>query len=126
MIPEDLMYTKTHEWVRMNGQDAVVGITHFAQESLGDLTFVELPTVGDVLTAGQEMGTVESVKAASEIYAPVAGEVIEVNETLDSNPGLVNEDPYGKGWLIKVAVSEQPKDLLDAAQYAAIVEAAGH
>jgi glycine cleavage system H protein len=126
MIPEDLMYTKTHEWIRLLGQEAVIGITHFAQESLGDLTFIELPAVGDVLTRGQEMGTVESVKAASEIYSPVAGEVVAVNEDLESNPGLVNEDPYGQGWMVKVALAEQPEDLLNAAQYAANVEAQGH
>jgi glycine cleavage system H protein len=126
MIPEDLMYTKTHEWIRLLGQEAVIGITHFAQESLGDLTFIELPAVGDMLTRGQEMGTVESVKAASEIYSPVAGEVVAVNEDLESNPGLVNEDPYGQGWMVKVALAEQPEDLLNAAQYAANVEAQGH
>lgn len=126
MIPEDLMYTKTHEWVRLHGNEAVIGITHFAQESLGDLTFIELPAVGDTLGMGQEMGTVESVKAASELYSPVAGEVVAVNEALESNPGLVNEDPYGQGWMIRIALAEQPEGLLSAARYAAIVEAAGH
>ena len=104
----------------------LVGITHFAQESLGDLTFIELPTVGDSLTAGQEMGSVESVKAASEIYAPVGGEVIAVNEDLEANPGLVNESPYEQGWMIRIAVSGEPQGLLNAAQYAEIVEAEGH
>ncbi len=126
MIPEDLMYTKSHEWLKMEGQEALVGITHFAQESLGDLTFIELPTVGDSLTAGQEMGSVESVKAASEIYAPVGGEVIAVNEDLEANPGLVNESPYEQGWMIRIAVSGEPQGLLNAAQYAEIVEAEGH
>lgn len=120
-VKPDLMYAPTHEWVRVEGSEAVLGITHFAQDQLGDLTFVDLPAVGDVLAPGKEMGSVESVKAASDIYSPVAGEVIAVNEDLDSTPEKVNEDPYGSGWLLRVRLSGQPTGLLDAAGYEAAV-----
>jgi len=127
MIPDDLSYTRTHEWVRIKDETtAVVGITQFAQEQLGDLTFVELPAEGDVLEPGQEMGSVESVKAASELYAPVKGTVSAVNSVLDDNPGVVNEDPYGEGWLIEVTLDGAPEGLLTPAQYSEIVEAEGH
>jgi len=121
-IPDDLLYTATHEWVRMEGELAVMGITHFAQEQLGDLTFVELPAVGDILNAEQEMGVVESVKAASELYSPLDGEVIEVNDELEDAPGLVNDDPYGEGWLIKIAPSGEPHDLLTPDEYRELLE----
>lgn len=127
MIPDDLMYSKTHEWVRMKGEaTAVVGITHFAQEQLGDLTFVELPQEGDTLEQGQEMGTVESVKAASELYSPVQGTVKAVNVVLEDNPGLVNEDPYEEGWMIEVELAAPPEGLLSPAQYQELVEAEDH
>jgi glycine cleavage system H protein len=122
VIPKELLYTKSHEWVRLEGGRAECGITHFAQEQMGDLTFVELPRAGDSFTAGEEMGTVESVKAASEIYAPVSGTVAEVNEELESAPELVNEDPYGKGWMVRFEVSGQPEGLLSADDYAKIAE----
>ncbi len=122
-IPEELSYTKTHEWVRTNGGEVLVGITDFAQEQLGDLTFVELPEVGDVLDAGFEMGSVESVKAASELYSPVSGEVVAVNELLESEPGLVNEDPYGDGWMVRIKMSTEPEGLLSADDYQALTEA---
>ncbi len=125
MIPEELLYTKTHEWVRLDNDKAVVGVTHFAQEQLGDLTFIELPQPGVVVQAGKEMGSIESVKAASELYSPVDGVVSAVNAELENNPGLVNEDPYGKGWMIEVALSARPAGLLDAAGYRAIADA-GH
>ena len=126
MIPDDLSYSKSHEWVRLEGGKAVIGITHFAQEQLGDLTFIELPMEGDALTPGEEMGTVESVKAASEIYSPVKGTVASINTALEDNPGLVNEDPYGEGWMVAVELDGEPEGLLDAAQYKALVEAEGH
>ncbi len=91
--PEDLLYAATHEWVRIEGEEAVIGITEFAQEQLGDITFVDLPSVGTILEVGQEMGSVESVKAASEIYSTVVGEVIEVNTDLDASPEIINETP---------------------------------
>ena len=126
MIPEDLLYAKSHEWVMVEGDVATVGITQFAQEQLGDLTFVELPEVGDTFEQGNEMGSVESVKAASEIYAPVTGEVIEVNEELEDAPEKVNEEPYGEGWLLKFKIKGNPEGLLDAEGYAGAIEADSH
>ncbi|EPR34992.1 Glycine cleavage system H protein [Alkalidesulfovibrio alkalitolerans DSM 16529] len=126
MIPDDLLYARTHEWARIEDGEAVLGITHFAQEQLGDLTYVELPEVGQALTQGEEMGSVESVKAASELYAPVTGEVIAVNEELADNPGLVNEDPYGEGWMLRVRLSADPEDLLEAADYERLIEDEAH
>ncbi len=123
MIPEDLLYAKSHEWVMVEGDIATVGITQFAQEQLGDLTFIELPEVGDAFEAGNEMGSVESVKAASEIYAPVTGEVIEVNEELEDAPEKVNEEPYGDGWLLKFKIKGEPEGLLDAEGYADAINA---
>lgn len=126
MIPKDLLYAKTHEWVMVEGDVATVGISHFAQEQLGDLTFVELPEVGDTFEAGSEMGSVESVKAASEIYAPVSGEVIEINGELEDAPEKVNEEPYDSGWMVKFKIKGQPEGLLDAEEYAATVESEAH
>lgn len=115
--PANLSYTDTHEWVRLENNEAVLGITEFAQHSLGDITYVELPAVGDTLTAGQEMGTVESVKAASDLFAPVSGTVLAVNENLADQPELLNASPFDKGWMLRVGLSEQPAGLLDAAAY---------
>ncbi|MBC7356163.1 MAG: glycine cleavage system protein GcvH [Desulfomicrobiaceae bacterium] len=126
MIPQDLLYSSSHEWVRVDGDEAVIGITHFAQEQLGDLTFVETPAVGARLTPGGEAGTVESVKAASEIYCPVAGEVVAVNAALESTPELVNQDPYGEGWLFRVRLTQPPQDLLSASAYAEHIAAQAH
>ncbi|MGE4552630.1 MAG: glycine cleavage system protein GcvH [Desulfovibrionaceae bacterium] len=122
MIPRDLFYTKSHEWARIEDEIATVGITEFAQEQLGDLTYVELPDVGDTFQAGAEVGSVESVKAASELYTPVSGEIVEVNGALDDDPGLVNREPYGDGWLVKIKLSEEPEDLMDAEEYASHLE----
>ncbi len=121
-IPENLRYTKTHEWVRIEGDTATVGITEFAQEQLGDLTFVELPAVGRAVTAGEETAVVESVKAASDIYAPLPGTVTEVNQALNEHPELINTDPYDKGWIFRIKLSDKADQsvLLDAAQYAEI------
>lgn len=123
MIPDDLRYSKSHEWVRVEGNSATIGITHFAQEQLGDLTFIELPAVGAVLEVGKEMGTVESVKAASELYAPVNGTVTEVNADLEANPGLVNQDPYGAGWMLKATLISSAEGLLTPAEYQAAIGA---
>lgn len=126
MIPNDLKYAKSHEWAKIEGDVATIGITHFAQEQLGDLTFVDLPKVGASLTAGAEMGSVESVKAASELYSPVSGTVVEVNAALENAPEAVNQDPYVAGWMLKVKLASAPADLLDAAAYADVCAAEAH
>lgn len=120
-----LKYTKDHEWLRMNGDVATVGITPYAQEKLGDLVFVELPQIGAKLDKGAIAATVESVKAASEVYAPVGGEVVEVNEALVNEPGLVNTEPTGKGWMLKmkIATPSEVGALLDEAAYKALIAA---
>ncbi len=122
MVPVDLRYTKEHEWVRQAGDVATVGITEFAAHELGDVVFVELPAVGTSLLQHATFGVVESVKAVSDLFAPVAGEVVEINGALSSTPELVNSDPYGAGWMIKVRMSDtaQPDALLDAAAYDAL------
>lgn len=119
-IPEDLKYTPTHEWVSKESDETVrIGITDHAQESLGDLVFVELPAVGDQIEQGDACAVVESVKAASDIYSPITGDVVAVNEDLEDDPGLVNSDPYGDGWLFAVDPSDESEmdSLLDAADY---------
>lgn len=118
MIPENFLYAESHEYADIHDNVAIIGITQFAQEQLGDLTFVELPEVGAVFEQGDEAGSVESVKAASEIYCPVSGEVIEVNSALEDAPERVNEDPYGEGWLFKIRLSGEPDGLMDADEYA--------
>jgi len=128
-VPTELKYAKSHEWVRDEGDGTVtVGISDHAQEQLGDLVFVELPEVGDSLDAGNECAVVESVKAASDIYSPVTGEVTEVNQALADAPETVNEDAFGNGWLFKVRLSDpaQLDELLDADGYAEAVESEGH
>lgn len=119
---KDLLYTKTHEWIRVEDEIAVIGITDFAQEQLGDITYVELPAVGTELEAGQEMGSVESVKAASELYSPVSGEVVEINEELDAAPEKVNSDPFGEGWMLRVRLSAEPTELLSPEEYEEIAK----
>jgi len=120
-IPADLKYTKTHEWVRLNPDGSVmVGITDHAQEQLGDMVFVELPELERVVAAGEECAVVESVKAASDVYSPLAGEVVAVNEALTEKPELVNQDPYGEGWLFQLQPGEALDGLLDAAAYTAV------
>jgi glycine cleavage system H protein len=122
-IPADLRYVKSHEWVKDAGDGTViVGISDYAQESLGDITYVEVPGVGDTLAVGDVFGVVESVKAASDLYAPVAGEVVEANETLEATPETVNQSPYADGWIMKVKVADNSSasgDLLDATAYGA-------
>jgi glycine cleavage system H protein len=122
--PDDRLYTKSHEWVRVEGATGTIGITDHAQHELGEVVFVDLPDVGELFDAGQEFGTIESVKAVSEIFLPIAGEVVEINKALADEPGAVNEDPYGDGWLIKVKVSSDGDraGLLSAAAYEKFVE----
>jgi glycine cleavage system H protein len=126
MIPKELLYAKSHEWLKVDGETATIGITQFAQEQLGDLTFIELPQEGDTFEEGDECGSIESVKAASELYAPVAMEVIEVNPELEDAPEKVNEDPYNAGWMLKVKVTGDTSALLDAAAYEKLVEEEAH
>ncbi len=115
----ELKYTSTHEWLREDSEGAVIGITNHAQELLGDMVFVDLPEIGDEFTAGDEMGVVESVKAASDFYSPVSGKVIEVNEAVRENPAVVNLDPYHDGWLVKIKISQpsEMENLLTEEQY---------
>jgi glycine cleavage system H protein len=122
-VPPELRYTKDHEWIRIEGDRGTVGITDFAQDALGDVVFVELPAVGATLEAGQTFGVVESNKTVSDLFAPVAGEVVEVNEELRSKPELVNQEPYGAGWMIRIATTNTATSgLLDASAYRAHVE----
>lgn len=125
-IPSDLRYTKSHEWIRvMEDGHLEIGISDHAQEMLGDMVFVDLPEVGSTLGAGDDCAVVESVKAASDVYAPVSGEVVEVNDTLGDSPESVNTDPYGDGWLFRMRPEDENEldDLLDAEAYAEVVEA---
>ncbi|GCD80629.1 glycine cleavage system H protein [Schleiferia thermophila] len=124
-IPADLLYTKDHEWVRIEGDIATVGITDFAQSELGDIVFVEIETLGQTLEREAVFGSVEAVKTVSDLYLPVSGEIVEVNEKINSNPELVNSDPYGEGWMIKVKLSD-PSDrsgLLSASEYQQLIGA---
>jgi glycine cleavage system H protein len=124
-VPSDLRYTRDHEWVRLEGDEATVGITQYAADQLGDIVFVELPDVGRTLEGARAFGVVESVKAVSDLFAPVAGEVVATNDELAGGPELVNSDPYGAGWMVKLRVSDAGDldDLLDAAAYDALVAA---
>lgn len=118
-IPQDLAYTKQHEWVRVEGGVAAIGISDYAQEALGDITFVELPDVGAELAKGDEACAIESAKAAASIFAPVSGKVVEANGELEDDPGLINNEPYGKGWICKLELSDpaEAAGLMDAGQY---------
>lgn len=125
-VPEDLVYTAEHEWVLLDGDVATVGITAFAAQALGDVVYLQLPAVGDEVTAGSVIGEIESTKSVSEIFAPVSGEVTAVNDEAVNAPEVVNEEPYGAGWLIRIRVPEPGEiDLLDADAYEAIIGAAG-
>ena len=128
MVPEGLRYTKEHEWIKVEGDRGRVGITHFAQEQLGDVVFVELPKVGRQLKPMEVFGVVESVKAVSDLFCPVGGQVLEVNTALEKSPELVNKDPYGQGWMLALKVGN-PKDLdalMDAAGYTAFLAEGKH
>ena len=124
-IPQNLKYTKDHEWVSVSGDIATIGITDFAQSELGDIVYVEIETEGETLGQEEVFGSVEAVKTVSDLYMPIAGEVLEMNTELDSNPELVNSDPYGKGWMVKVAVSDaaQFDTLLSSDDYQALIGA---
>ncbi|EKB55944.1 glycine cleavage system protein GcvH [Bergeyella zoohelcum] len=118
-IPAELKYTKDHEWVKIEGNIATVGITDFAQGELGDIVFVDVDTVDEELSAGEVFGSVEAVKTVSDLYLPVSGKVIEFNEALEDQPELVNSDPYGEGWIIKIEVSGEGEELLSSDEYQA-------
>ncbi len=122
-IPEDLKYTKDHEWARIDGEIATVGITDFAQSELGDIVYVELPEVGAQTTQNESFGTIEAVKAVSDLFAPLSGEVVEVNEALADQPELINKDPYGEGWIIKIKMSnpDEVANLLSKEQYEELI-----
>jgi glycine cleavage system H protein len=124
MYPQDYLYSKDHEWIRVEGETGILGITHYAQDELGEVVFVELPEVGDSFAAHDEIGTIESVKAVAEVYTPVAGEIVEVNESLIEAPEKINEDPHGDGWLVKVRLASKDslQELMDAASYQQFIE----
>jgi glycine cleavage system H protein len=128
MTPEDSRYAKSHEYVHVEGQVGTIGITDYAQKELGDVVFVELPQVGTQLEAGDELGSIESVKAVSELFAPVSGEVVEINEHLADKPELVNTDPYGDGWMIRVKMSDASEidELMNAEEYEEYCETESH
>jgi len=124
-VPADLRYSKDHEWIRIEGDHAYIGITDFAQGELGDIVFVDIPTEGETLEAEEVFGSVEAVKTVSDLYLPIAGEVVEVNANLDSNPESVNSDPYGAGWMVKIKVIDalEADQLMNAEAYAALIGA---
>ncbi|QDE89946.1 glycine cleavage system protein H [Myxococcus xanthus] len=123
-IPGDLKYTREHEWARVQGTSVVVGVTQHAQEALGDVVYVELPKVGATVTEGKQFGVIESTKAVSELYSPLTGKVVKVNDGLSDNPSTVNTDPYGEGWIVEIEPSDpkQVDGLLDAAAYTALLQ----
>ncbi len=123
-IPENLHYTEEHEWVKVDGDEAYIGITDFAQKELGDIVFVEVETVDEELDKGEAFGTIEAVKTVSDLFMPVGGTVLEMNEKLDDQPELINKDPYGEGWIIKISLSDAGEldDLLDSKGYASLIE----
>jgi len=126
-VPENLLYTKEHEWVKVDGDVATVGITDYAQDQLGDIIYVELPEVGRKVKQMEAVATVEAVKTAADVYAPVSGEVVEVNEKLSEKPELLNQDPYGEGWMFKIKLEnpDELKNLLSPEEYRKLVEAEG-
>lgn len=123
-LPQDLKYSEDHEWIKVEGNTVIIGITDFAQSELGDIVFVELPEEGDDISTGDSFGSVESVKTVSELYAPVSGSIVAVNEELEDSPELVNESPYEGAWMLKVELSDESEldKLLDAAGYQAVIE----
>jgi glycine cleavage system H protein len=122
-IPSTLLYSKDHEWIKVEGKQATLGVTDFAQSQLGDVVFVEVPALDTELAAGDGIGTIESVKAVSDVYCPVSGKVVAINDELENSPQLINEDPYGNGWIctVELANLDDLKDLLDAAAYTKLV-----
>jgi glycine cleavage system H protein len=126
-IAEHLLYTKEHEWINIEGDEGTIGISDYAQESLGDITFIELPSVGDEVEQFEEFVSLESVKAASDIFSPMSGEIIEVNDDLNEDPGLINRSPYEKGWIARVKLSdlEEQSNLMTAEEYSKFLESVG-
>ncbi len=123
-IPNDIKYTDSHEWIRVNGKEAIVGITEYATTQLGDIVFLEIETDGEEMEKGDAYGTIEAVKTVSDTYMPLTGKVIEVNQEAIDDPSIVNKDPYGKGWLIKIEIADENEidDLLDSAAYKEIID----
>ncbi|NPB04356.1 MAG: glycine cleavage system protein GcvH [Thermotogae bacterium] len=126
-VPEDLLYTKEHEWVKLEGDVAIVGITDYAQDQLGDIIYVELPEVGRKVKRMETVATVEAVKTAADVYSPLSGEVVEINAELNDHPELLNQDPYGKGWMFKLKIEnpEEVKALLSPEEYQKLIEGTG-
>lgn len=120
-IPDNLLYTEDHEWVKLEGDEATIGITDFAQGELGDIVYVEIETEGESLNSGEVFGTVEAVKTVSDLFMPISGEVIAINENLEASPEIVNSDPYGEGWMIKVKVTDQGDKLLSPDAYRELI-----
>ncbi len=122
-VPENLMYTKDHEWLRIEGNTGYIGVTDFAQGELGDIVFIEIETVGETLQKEEVFGTIEAVKTVSDMFMPVSGEVLEVNPALEESPDVVNKDPYGKGWMVKIKITDpsEVKDLLTAEKYKTLI-----
>lgn len=122
-IPANLKYTKDHEWIRVEGNEAVVGITDFAQSQLGDIVFVDVPTVGETIAQNEVFGSIEAVKTVSDAFIPVGGEILELNEALNDDPALVNKDPYGEGWIIKIRMTDaaEVEALMSASEYATLI-----
>ncbi len=123
LVPEDLKYTKEHEWAKIEGDIATIGITDFAQSELSDIVYVELPTVGSAVEQMQPFGSIEAVKTVADLYSPLSGEVMEVNEELENNPGAINEDPYGLGWIVKIRITnpEEIGQLLSSGDYKKLI-----
>ena len=123
-VPDNLMYTKDHEWLRTEGEEAYVGISDFAQHELGDIVFIEVETIGEILVKGESFGTIEAVKTVSDMYMPVGGEVLLFNEELNTKPEIVNQDPYGKGWVIKIKIQNKDEigELLNPVQYSELIK----
>lgn len=123
LVPEDLKYTKEHEWAKIEGDIATIGITDFAQSELSDIVYIELPAIGTLVEQMQPFGSIEAVKTVADLYAPLTGEVVEVNEELETNPGIINEDPYGLGWMIKIRITnpEEIQNLLSAEEYKKLI-----
>ncbi len=124
MVPKELKYTSEHEWVKIQGDRIIVGVTNYAQTELGDVVFVDLPSVGEKVTAKNPIGTIESVKAVTEIYAPISGEIMETNDDLEHSPELINQDPYGKGWVVVIEPVDPKEinDLMSPSAYKSLIE----
>ncbi len=123
-VPDNLMYTKDHEWLRTEGEEAYVGISDFAQHELGDIVFIEVETIGEILAKGESFGTIEAVKTVSDMFMPVSGEVLMFNEELNTKPEILNQDPYGKGWVIKIKIQNKDEigELLNPVQYSELIK----